>query len=55
MLVFLDIDGVRVPIKEWMQPEIMEDGFPAFSPKAVDAIRKVLSKNANALTEELVP
>jgi len=48
MFIFLDIDGVMTPVKGWARPRVLEDGFPAFSPKAVDAIRKVLSKNANA-------
>jgi putative lipoic acid-binding regulatory protein len=47
MLIFLDIDGVMTPIKGWSRPRILEDGFPAFSDKAVNAIRKVLTKNQN--------
>ena len=46
-MLFLDIDGVMTPIKGWSRPRILEDGFPAFSPKAVNAIRKVLRKNQN--------
>ena len=48
MLIFLDIDGVMTPMKGWSGPPLLEDGFPAFSPRAVKAIRKVLSKNQNA-------
>lgn len=47
MLVFLDIDGVMTPIKGWSYPPNLEDGFPAFSPMAVNAIKKVLRKNSN--------
>ena len=31
MLLFLDIDGVMVPAKGWKSPELLNDGFPAFS------------------------
>lgn len=43
MLVFLDIDGVMVPAQGWKRPEIMEDGFPAFSQRAVYVIQKLVS------------
>lgn len=43
MLIFLDIDGVMVPAKAWKRPEILGDGFPAFSEKAVKALRNLLS------------
>ena len=42
MYIFLDIDGVMVPAKGWKQPELLEDGFPAFSAKAVSALKSVL-------------
>jgi ATP-dependent helicase/DNAse subunit B len=48
MLIFLDIDGVMVPAKSWQQPEILEDGFVAFSSKAVQVLKEVLSQNTNA-------
>lgn len=47
MLVFLDIDGVMTPLKGWSGPRILEDGFPAFSPRAVNAIKMVISNNQN--------
>jgi len=43
MLVLLDIDGVMVPVKSWKAPELMEDGFPAFSIKAVHALQNLIS------------
>ena len=43
MLVFLDIDGVMVPAKPWKAPEMMEDGFPMFAPKAIAALKRLLS------------
>ncbi|RYY60461.1 MAG: hypothetical protein EOO05_09850 [Chitinophagaceae bacterium] len=42
MLIFLDIDGVLVPAKSWQRPEILKDGFPAFSPGAVKALNQIL-------------
>jgi hypothetical protein len=41
--VFLDIDGVMIPANAWRRPEILPDGFPAFSLKAVEALRKIVS------------
>jgi ATP-dependent helicase/DNAse subunit B len=48
MLIFLDIDGVMVPAKSWQRPEILEDGFVAFSSKAVQVLKELLSQNTNA-------
>lgn len=45
MLIFLDIDGVMVPIKSWESPQNLTDGFPAFSKEAVDAINSILKDN----------
>lgn len=43
MLVYLDIDGVMVPANSWKRPEILEDGFPEFSPMAIRALNKIIS------------
>ncbi|MGK6353509.1 HAD domain-containing protein [Parapedobacter sp. DT-150] len=43
MLLFLDIDGVMVPTNSWRRPEILDDGFPAFGPKATEALRRIIS------------
>ena len=45
MLLFLDIDGVMVPAKGWKSPQILEDGFPAFSNKAASALQSLISEN----------
>lgn len=45
MLIFLDIDGVMVPAKNWKQPEMLEDGFPAFSQAAVAAANTFMSED----------
>lgn len=45
MLLLLDIDGVMVPANSWRRPEILEDGFVEFSPKAVEALNKILNEN----------
>jgi hypothetical protein len=49
MLIFLDIDGVMVPAKSWQRPEILEDGFAAFSSKAVLVLKELLSQNTEAV------
>ena len=43
MLIYLDIDGVMVRANAWKRPEILKDGFPDFSPTAIDALNKVIS------------
>lgn len=43
-MFFLDIDGVMVPAKSWKRPELLNDGFPAFSNKASNALNNILSK-----------
>lgn len=42
MIIFLDIDGVMVPAKSWSPPVLMEDNFPAFSPKATSVLNSLL-------------
>lgn len=43
MLLFLDIDGVMVPAKGWKTPELLSDGFPAFSNKASLTLQSLIS------------
>ena len=43
MLLYLDIDGVMVSGNSWRRPEILEDGFPEFSLKAVTSLNRILS------------
>ncbi|HVS94045.1 MAG TPA: HAD domain-containing protein [Mucilaginibacter sp.] len=50
MRILLDIDGVMVPANSWRQPEMHSDGFPVFSPRAVDALKRILAEtNASIL------
>jgi hypothetical protein len=50
MLILLDIDGVLVPANPWKKPEFMQDGFPVFNARSVQALQKILSEtNASVL------
>lgn len=46
MLLLLDIDGVMVPANSWKKPEFLNDGFPAFSQKATQALQKIISETS---------
>lgn len=46
MLLYLDIDGVMVPANSWRRPEILEDGFPEFSPNAVRSLERIISHSS---------
>ena len=43
MQIFLDIDGVMVPAKCWKSPELLDDGFPAFSARAIKTLQRLIS------------
>jgi len=45
MFLFLDIDGVMVPAASWKAPENLEDGFPMFSTRAVETLKRILSED----------
>ena len=49
MLVFLDIDGVMVPAKSWTRPQLLSDGFPAFSDTAVRVLQHVVSEGVTVM------
>jgi len=49
MLFFLDIDGVMVPAKGWKSPEFLNDGFPAFSSKAIITLQNLISNEDTIL------
>jgi hypothetical protein len=49
MLIFLDIDGVMIPAKSWKSPEMLDDGFPAFSGAATHALRQLISNNVTIM------
>ena len=44
MLILLDIDGVMVPANSWKRPEFLRDGFPVFSQKATNALRRIVAE-----------
>lgn len=46
MLILLDIDGVMVPGNSWKRPEFLNDGFPAFSTIATQALQKIISETS---------
>jgi hypothetical protein len=49
MLIFLDIDGVMVPAKSWKNPELLDDGFPAFSLKAVHVLQQLITNDTTIM------
>ena len=49
MLVFLDIDGVMVPAKDWKSPELLDDGFPAFSIRATSTLQNLVSEEVTVM------
>lgn len=46
MLLYLDIDGVMVPANSWKKPEILDDGFPVFSPNAARSLNRIISSSS---------
>lgn len=49
MLIYLDIDGVMVPANSWKRPEILDDGFPRFNSKAVNALNSIIHTTAASI------
>ena len=49
MFIFLDIDGVMVPAKGWQSPELLNDGFPAFSNKATRVLQSLITQDATIM------
>ena len=49
MLLFLDIDGVMLPAAGWKTPELLEDGFPAFSLKATGVLQNLVSVDTTVM------
>jgi hypothetical protein len=49
MLIFLDIDGVMVAAKGWKSPELLSDGFPAFSVKASHVLQSLISDDTTVI------
>lgn len=46
-MIFLDIDGVMLSAASWKPVENLEDGFSAFSKRAVDCLNQLI-QNTNA-------
>ncbi len=44
MLILLDIDGVMVSACSWKAPELLNDGFPAFTKKASEALQRIINE-----------
>jgi len=42
MIILLDIDGVMVKAVAWKAPELLPDGFPAFTDVAIAALNMIL-------------
>ncbi len=49
MNIFLDIDGVMVATKIWQLPELLDDGFLAFSSNATKVIQKIISEDTTII------
>jgi hypothetical protein len=49
VLIFLDIDGVMVPASGWKTPELLGDGFPAFSNKATSTLQSIVSTDTTIM------
>jgi hypothetical protein len=49
MLIYLDIDGVMVPANSWKRPETLDDGFPRFNSRAVNALNSIIHTTAASI------
>jgi hypothetical protein len=49
MLIYLDIDGVMVPANSWKRPETLDDGFPRFNSRAVNALNSIIHNTAASI------
>lgn len=49
MLIFLDIDGVMVPAKSWTRPDLLSDGFAAFSTNATKVLQRLISADTTVI------
>jgi hypothetical protein len=47
--IFLDIDGVMIRGASWKSVELLNDGFPAFSNKAVSSLNKIIEKTGASI------
>lgn len=44
MIIFIDIDGVMVPIKSWQAPKMLTDGFMEFSQNSIMTLQNIINK-----------
>ena len=49
MLLFLDIDGVLVPAKGWKTPELLGDGFAAFSKSSTTVLQRLITRDVTVM------
>jgi len=49
MIIFLDIDGVLVPVKSWESPKLLDDGFPEFSLDAIRVLRPIIFNHTKVM------
>lgn len=49
MLIFLDIDGVMVPAKNWEGHTLLIDGFYQFSDKSVNILRQFIAADTTVI------
>jgi hypothetical protein len=49
MLILLDIDGVMVQGTSWKPLEILRDGFPNFTKKAILSLQRIISETNGSI------
>lgn len=49
MIILLDLDGVLIPAKSWLKPDILNDGFPSFSVSAITTLNKIINTHTRII------
>jgi hypothetical protein len=49
MIILLDLDGVLIPAKSWLKPDILNDGFPSFSVSAITTLNKIINTHTKII------
>jgi len=49
MIILLDLDGVLIPAKSWIKPDILNDGFPSFSVGAITTLNKIINTHTKII------
>lgn len=44
--IFLDIDGVMLPEKPWVVPNLLEDGFYEFNQVSVNTLNSIINRDS---------